>query len=399
MNDQIQRHPSVNLAVCGRFHYQNYVQYLEASGFLNQYLYADKISRGGEALGIPPAKAVNGFFKEYAVQLHSRILKTRWQVPAFSLYHQLWQRYVLSQWKPADILHVMLHGNTRLLMKRAKSERATIIGEPVNCHPDELRDLLNEEYERLGLKERLEQNALDERLVAEIQECDHLIVASKWIKDSFVKHGFFEERTKVIPYGINPQRFSPLENTEATLEVIDRGKFRVICVGQIALRKGHVDLLEAWRRLKLPNAELLFIGRIKPEMEPVLARYKDGFKHIPHVPNHLLRHYYGSSHVFALPSVEDGFGYVSVEAMACGLPVIATINSGSSEVIDEGVTGFKVPIRSPDAIAEKIELLYRDRERQQAMGQAAREKAVQEMRWDNYTKKLCKYYEEIIHPV
>ena len=364
---------------------------------LNRFFYADRISRGGRALGIPPAKAVNGFFKEYAMYLHSRILKSRWRIPVSLVCHDLWQYYVLSRWSRADILHAMLHGNTRLLMGRAKREGAVIIGEPVNCHPDELRDLLNEEHERLGLKQRLKRDALGERIIAEIRQCDRLLVASRWLQDSFVRHGFPRARTAVIPYGIDPQRFSPLNGPEEAPEArrMNKNKFRVICVAQITPRKGHVYLLEAWRKLKLPDAELLFIGRIKPEMETVLSRYKGCFKHIPHVPNNLLRHYYGASHIFALTSVEDGFGYVSAEAMACGLPVIATVNSGSSEIIDEGVTGFRVPIRSPEAIAEKIELLYRDREKLESMGQAARKKVVEEMGWDNYIVKLCNYYEAV----
>jgi glycosyltransferase involved in cell wall biosynthesis len=81
--------------------------------------------------------------------------------------------------------------------------------------------------------------------------------------------------------------------------------------------------------------------------------------------------------------------------MACGLPVIATVNCGSAEVIDEGVTGFKVPIRSPDKIAEMIELLYRDRDRLATMGELARKRVGQEMGWDNYSNKLCDYYETI----
>jgi len=396
LSPQPSRIPSVNVAVCGRFHYQNYIRQLDATGLLNQFFYADRLSRDGRALGIPVAHAVNGFFKEYAVQLHSRLLKTRWQIPAFMIYHDLWQRYVLRKWQRADILHVMLHGNTRLLMQRAKQEGAMIIGEPVNCHPDELRDLLNDEYERLRLKRRITQNALDERIIEETQQCDHLLMASQWLRDSFVKHGFPPERATVLPYGVDLQRFCPSQDSEITSGRANLApdKFRVICVAQISARKGHVYLLEAWRKLNLPNAELLFIGRVDPDMESVLVRYQGLFKHIPYIPNQSLRHYYGASDIFALTSIEDGFGYVALEAMACELPIIVTVNCGSSEIIEEGVTGFRVPIRAVDRIAASIEILYQDRDRLHSMGLAAGKK-VQEISWDNYTIRLCDYYNSL----
>jgi glycosyltransferase involved in cell wall biosynthesis len=389
--------PRVNLAVCGRFHYGNYVRFLQAAGVLNRFYYAGRLSLNGRSLGIPESKAVNGFFKEYAVYLHGRLLKDLWQVPAYSLYHDLWQRYVLGRWSPADILHVMLHGNARLLMARARMERSVIVGEPVNSHPDDLRKLLNEEYERLGLKERLVPDRLEQRRANEALRCDYLLAGSEFVRNSFIRHGFPRERTEVIPYGVDLGHFSPLTESERRSEVtgLQSGKFRVICVAQIHPRKGHVYLLEAWKQLKLPDAELLFVGGLSPRMKPVLARYDGLFEHVAHVPHTSLRHYYANSDVFALASIEDGFAYVCAEAMACGLPVIATANTGGAELLAEGVTGFKVPIRSPEAIAERINLLYRDRQKLKAMSEAARSKAAQGMGWDIYAEKLCRFYERI----
>ena len=389
---------TVNLAVCGRFHYGNYVRFLETTGVLNQFYYAGRLSLNGRSLGIPESRAVNGFFKEYAVYLHGRFFKDFWHVPAYAVYHDLWQRYVLRRWASADILHVMLHGNARLLMARARKERSVIVGEPVNSHPDDLRTLLNEEYGRLGLKERLLPDKIEQRRADEALQCDYLLAGSEFVRNSFIRHGFPRERTEVIPYGVDLGYFSPLTESERRSEVtgLQGRKFRVICVAQVHPRKGHVYLLEAWKQLKLPDAELLFIGRIAPNMKPVLARYDGSFTHIPHVPHTSLRHYYANSDVFALASIEDGFGYVCAEAMGCGLPVIATVNTGGSELLEEGVTGFKVPIRSPEAIAEKIRLIYCDRQKLKAMSEAARSKAAQGMGWDIYAEKLCRFYKSVV---
>jgi glycosyltransferase involved in cell wall biosynthesis len=282
-------------------------------------------------------------------------------------------------------------------MARARAEGAVVVGEPVNAHPDELRELLNEEHKRLEIEERLVADKIEQRLSDEAMRCDWLLAGSECVRKSFVRRGFPPEQTEVIPYGVDLRHFHPLSEAEKQENAsgLQPGKFRVICVAQIVPRKGHVYLLEAWKQLKLPDAELLLIGRLSEHMKPVLARYEGLFKHIPRVPNDKLRHYYGASDVFAMASIEDGFGYVCAEAMGCGLPVIATVNTGGAEVLDDGINGFKVPIRSPEALAEKIALLYQDRQKLQAMGKAAEGKARRDMGWDLYAEKLCGFYRKI----
>ena len=171
--------------------------------------------------------------------------------------------------------------------------------------------------------------------------------------------------------------------------------FRVICVAQITPRKGHVYLLEAWKKLKLPNAELLFVGPLDYSMKPLLATYEGLFTHIPSIPHTELHRYYGRSSVFVLPSVEDGFAYVCVEALACGTPVITTTQTGAGDVIKHGTDGFIVPVRSSEAIAGYLELLYNDRELLREMSLAARRTAEAKLGWEQYARKLCDYYNSL----
>ena len=190
-----------------------------------------------------------------------------------------------------------------------------------------------------------------------------------------------------MPYGVDLNRFHP----NAGQAKQDK-PFTVISVGAISPRKGHVYLLEAWKKLALPKAELLLIGSISPEMTPVLGRYDGLFQHVSFVPNHQLFEYYGRCSVFVLPTLEDGFAVVTGEAMACGLPAITTFNNGAADVITHGTDGFVVPIRSPDAIAGHLEALYRDRELLQAMSEAALAKAHNELGWEKYANRLCDFY-------
>lgn len=377
----------VNVAVCGRFHFHNYIRYLDQAGLLNRFYYSHKRSTDAANLGIQRDCAVNIWLKEYLVHLHARLTKGS-LLPEFSPYYaDLWQLGALRRWDPCDVLHLMLHGTGRSLIRRAKGEGATVVAEPVNQHPIGMNAILNEEADRLGLKEIRRLQRIQERQIEESLASDFLLSASRIVRDSFVDRGYDATRTAVVPYGVDLNRFHPVAG-QATPDK----PFTVISVGAISPRKGHVYLLEAWKKLALPEAELLLIGSISPEMTAILGRYDGLFQHVRFVPNHELFQYYARSSVLVLPSVEDGFGLVCAEAMACGLAVIVTENAGTADIVTHGNDGFIVPIRSPDAIAERLEELYRDRELLKAMSEAASAKARNELGWDKYASRLCDFY-------
>ena len=103
---------------------------------------------------------------------------------------------------------------------------------------------------------------------------------------------------------------------------------------------------------------------------------------------------YRQGTLFVFPSVEDGFGMVVTEAMACGVPVVISDNTGARDVVEEGVNGFVVPTRDVEAIKERI-LLFRDNPGlRETMGQAARETALNNT-WYHYSDKLAKVYDEL----
>jgi glycosyltransferase involved in cell wall biosynthesis len=94
-----------------------------------------------------------------------------------------------------------------------------------------------------------------------------------------------------------------------------------------------------------------------------------------------------SCDVFVLPSIVEGRALVQQEAMACGLPVIATKNAGADDAILDGETGFLVPIRSPSAIAEKIDWCAANRTLLSGMGIAASKRA-SEFTWRAYGENI-----------
>lgn len=379
----------VNVAVCGRFHYHNYVRYLAKLETLNRFYYSHKLGTDYAALGISKEQAINLWGKEYLLGIHGRLTRGRLVQEMSAWYGDLWQAGVLRRWADCDILHLMLHGAGVAVARRAKREGSVVVAEPVNQHIEAALAIVEEEREALGFKRTGGPRRAEQRQIEETEISDFLLAPSRIVRDSFIRRGYDARKTAVLPFGVDTDRFRPLDGRD---ELAAERPFRAICVAQISVRKGHVYLLEAWKRLALPNSELLLIGALSNEMEPILDRYAGMFRHISGVANARLRDYYGRASVFVLPSLEDGCAVVCAEAMACGLPVITTSSNGSSEIIDHGKDGFVVPARSSEAIAGCLERLYRNEDLRREMSVAALEKARSKLTWEAYAHNLNAIY-------
>ena len=384
----------VTLAVCGIFHYRKYVGELSTRGCLKDFFYSHKIGTTGRSLGLRSGRAVNLWLKEYLYRGACRVVTGQPLELISRLAHDQWDGGVARRLGRCDIFHGMLHGTLLKSFRRARQMGILTLGEPVNTHPLMMRDIIRQEHDILGIPAPRD-HATTLAIVDEVPHCDYLLAGSQLIRDSYVARGFSADRAFVIPYGIDAARFHPLTPAESAAVRDDR--FRVVCVAQIVPRKGIHYLLEAWDRLGLPpnKGELVLIGQASPEMSAVLERYAGRFTHIPKVDHDRLRLEYGRADVFVLPSVEDGFGYVTTEAMGCGLPVITTSAAGSADLIEEGLSGFVVPPRSVDALTDRLERLRQDRDLRHAMG--ARNLAVSQSArtWPGYVDHLVSLYRQL----
>ena len=87
---------------------------------------------------------------------------------------------------------------------------------------------------------------------------------------------------------------------------------------------------------------------------------------------------------------------VQAQAMACGLPVICTTNTGGDEILDDGKSGFVLPIRKVDKLKEKLIYFYENRDMISVMGNNAYEKATHSLSWSNYGDKISEFYNKIL---
>jgi len=266
---------------------------------------------------------------------------------------------------------------------KARGKGAITILDWGAAHPVVRKELLGEEYEKCGVEKTPDSI---ERQLQEFENVDYIFVASQFAYNGFVQNGLNPNKLFKIPYGANLGLFKPIAKQDDI--------FRVIFVGGLRIRKGVHYLLEAVDQLNLPNFELLLVGRCREGIKPFLERYNN-YKHVDGVPHTELYKWYSNSSVFVLPSLCDGFGMVVPEAMACGLPVIVTTNTGASDIVRDGKDGFVIPIRDVEVLQDKILFFYKNEDARVEMGRNAREH-VQQFTWERYGQRLIQHYHEVL---
>ena len=177
-------------------------------------------------------------------------------------------------------------------------------------------------------------------------------------------------------------------------------RFRVIFAGGQSVRKGIGYLLEAVRPLvERKLIEVWFIGSVVDDARHILDRYAGLFTHKGVQPRSNLAWFYSQGSVLVLPSVEDGFGMVQAQAMACGVPVIASSNTGAKDLFSDGVEGFIVPARSASAIQKRIEWMLDNPIRHREMSEAALRRVRTLGGWGDYAARCISMYRTVTHRV
>lgn len=260
-----------------------------------------------------------------------------------------------------------------------------------SSHIEYQKTLLEEEYDLVGLKQNLPSIKIVDKEKKEYDLSDFICVSSNFSKNSFLEKGFNENKIIKIPYGVD------LKNFFFSSEIVNDNQFNIICVGTISVRKGVIYLIKAFNELNLKNCKLTLIGEVEKGFEQILKPLlSEKINIIKPVSQNLLRTFYNQASVFITCSIEDGFGMVLLQAMACGLPVIATKNTGGSEIINDGEDGYIIPIRNKEKLKEKILFLYENKDYLSSMGKKAEQKAQNFFSWEDYGEKIINFYSSVL---
>jgi starch synthase len=231
------------------------------------------------------------------------------------------------------------------------------IVEAVNSHVLVQEQLMAEEYKMLGLPWSSFHVRETKRRVAEVEEADYVLLPSTFVARSFLAKGIPKERLLRVPY--------PMQKIAGASALLPQKKneeevFRILYVGAISVRKGLRYLIEAFRHLKHPKKELWIVGPITSPSGLENISMPEGIKFFGSLKGDALQEVYNQATVFCLPSIEDGFGLVLNEALAYGVPVIATENTGIEDLLIDGNGGMVVPIRDSKAILNWLTRLAND---------------------------------------
>jgi len=315
--------------------------------------------------------------------------------------------FLVRQWKyAADItfcnyvannlpncdLYVGMSGTALLGGKKAHQHGMRFVCDRGSAHIRVQNQLLCEEHDCWGLPFSGIDSRTVDREEAEYAEADLITVPSTFAYRSFIEQGIPAKKLALLPYGVNVTRFQQVTKP-------DEARFDILFVGAMSLQKGVQYLVQAYKKITHSAKSLTFVGTPSPELMALLQKrglWPADAKVLGHVPQAQLKNMMSRSHVLVLPSIQDGFGMVLAQAMACGCPVIASKHTGANDLINDGSEGYIVPIRDVNALAERLQLLADDPQLRLSMGAQALEKTQNIGGWNSYGEKAMAIYSEVL---
>lgn len=207
-----------------------------------------------------------------------------------------------------------------------------------------------------------------------LNSSDHVIAISEDIKRRARQDLHCHSPIEVVHYGLAPPSFDAKSRAELG---IPRNGVVLISIGRLIKRKAYDGLLQALARVGEPRPRLLIIGE-GPERDRLeeLSRslgLSEQVDFLGPIWGERKFQYLAAADLFVLPSLHEGFGLVFLEAMHCGLPVVASDCGGQTDFLRDGETGFLTPVGDVETLAERIARLSRDEALRKGMGEFNRE--------------------------
>ena len=264
--------------------------------------------------------------------------------------------------------------------------------------PIGMREWLSSRFQLIGRK-------LVEQWV--LKKSNHIIVLSDFTREKlFEVYGIEEEKISIIPGGVDLERFRPSRDKARirTRLNLPQDKFILFTVRNLVPRMGLENLISAFEIVQNGRPDLLLViggeGPLETGLKEQVRRcgVEDFVRFVGYIPDEELPSYYQMADLFILPTTElEGFGLVTVEALASGLPVLATPVGGTREILAKLGSDYLFDDSTPQSIATGILKALNDWATNQAayqnVSQTCRKVAEQHYSWDNHVSKL----EELFH--
>jgi glycosyltransferase involved in cell wall biosynthesis len=221
-----------------------------------------------------------------------------------------------------------------------------------NSHVDNVQRQHQKALRQYPIESSWLNEAQRQRTLKEYALADLIYVASEYTQNTLLAAGIPATKIRHRHFQVHP-RYQPAPDR------VQDGVFRVIYIGSLTVMKGIPVLLEAFHRLADRNAELILVGGwstrgMRKYLQSWLAK-DDRIRLAPGDPLPLLQ----QADVCVHPSYEDGFAYAPMEALACGVPVIVTEDTGMKEYVQDGCNGYVIPTGDWSALLDRLQALQK----------------------------------------
>lgn len=370
----------VAIAVHGRFHAFELARYLDARGVLARLdttYPAFAAPKGAPLRTLPWLELIRRTWPRLPLPGNPDLFIA--QSFARSLAAHLPQADVLVGWSGASLEAIA----------PAQAQGMKVVLERGSTHMTHQTEILRDAHARFGLDWHATDPRLIERELAEYQQADLICTGCSHARQTFIDRGIDPGKVAVNPYGVDLSQFSPAAG--------ERRK-RILFAGQVGLRKGVPWLIEAFRTLP-PDWELHLAGPLEPGFDAVLRRH-DLTRIILRGPLSRadLAREYRQAAIFCLPSIEEGFGMVILQAMASGCAVIASTATGGPDAGENGRDLLLVPPADTPALTQALSRLVHDSLLRQRLGEAARARVADGFCWNDYGQRAIALYQMLTNP-
>ncbi len=296
------------------------------------------------------------------------------------------------KFKDADIVHMRSGSGLGGAVERAHKLGMKVVVDHSIAHPAFMDKQLRKEYEKYGISFDLGMdNPFWNSVVENCRKGDIILVNSQFVKDTFIEQGFLDEKIKVVLLGVRSD-FQYLKKDYALVE----NKLRILFTGGFGFRKGAEYILQALCRLDEENFDYEFtiVGDSSGANVLLEKYYPKHITFVGTVPQEDLKDFLTVSDVYLFPSLCEGCASSGMEALAAGLPVIATKESGLP--IENGENGIIIKSKDTNEIVSALKMIARDPHIRESLGKKAATLIAENYTWDNYAMNVLRVYKDIL---
>ena len=368
-----ERRLKFDIVVHGRFHGFHLARGLIALGH-DVLVHTNYPRMIAARFGIPPASARSFLAHGVATRVAEALRVPQTSPLVEPLFHRMFGRWAARGVREdADLVYGFSGVMEEVLRRPRRNPRQTRVMVRGSAHILEQARLLEEEEARLGVPVLRPSPWMIAREEREYALADHIVVLSRFARDSFIDRGFSPTRLALLPLGVDLKRFVVTPEAIAAREarILGGGPLRVLNVGTLSAQKGVFDFVriaEALRR----DFDFRFVGTVVPgEAGHFLKNANGAISISPRVPEFHLTKAYAEADIFLFTTIQDGFAAILLQAATSGLPVLSTRNCSGPDFIEEGETGWTVGIRDADAFVERLRWCAANRPALAAMARRA----------------------------